>query len=103
PDAGQVVMRKGIRMEFLSQEPALQDELTIEENIFASDNDILKVIERYEKALENIDDQDEYQKAFEQMDIYNAWDFETQRSEEHTSELQSRENLVCRLLLEKKK
>src|SRR5690606_39860921 len=33
--------------------------------------------------------------------------FETQlkelRSEEHTSELQSRENLVCRLLLEKKK
>src|SRR5690606_41857958 len=31
--------------------------------------------------------------------------FETEpaRSEEHTSELQSRENLVCRLLLEKKK
>src|SRR5690606_39672980 len=27
----------------------------------------------------------------------------TVRSEEHTSELQSRENLVCRLLLEKKK
>src|SRR5690606_40729526 len=27
----------------------------------------------------------------------------TRRSEEHTSELQSRENLVCRLLLEKKK
>src|SRR5690606_40639518 len=30
--------------------------------------------------------------------IRHAW-----RSEEHTSELQSRENLVCRLLLEKKK
>src|SRR5690606_41294676 len=28
--------------------------------------------------------------------------FDQQRSEEHTSELQSRENLVCRLLLEKK-
>src|SRR5690606_7311540 len=28
---------------------------------------------------------------------------EERRSEEHTSELQSRENLVCRLLLEKKK
>src|SRR5690606_40180798 len=28
---------------------------------------------------------------------------EGSRSEEHTSELQSRENLVCRLLLEKKK
>src|SRR5690606_39873903 len=29
-------------------------------------------------------------------------EFSLQRSEEHTSELQSRENLVCRLLLEKK-
>src|SRR5436309_7425385 len=29
--------------------------------------------------------------------------FRFERSEEHTSELQSRENLVCRLLLEKKK
>src|SRR5690606_40606284 len=28
---------------------------------------------------------------------------DNRRSEEHTSELQSRENLVCRLLLEKKK
>src|SRR2546428_2935093 len=28
--------------------------------------------------------------------------FETKRSEEHTSELQSRSDLVCRLLLEKK-
>src|SRR5436309_7504537 len=28
---------------------------------------------------------------------------DVRRSEEHTSELQSRENLVCRLLLEKKK
>src|SRR5688572_26231482 len=29
--------------------------------------------------------------------------FEQERSEEHTSELQSQSNLVCRLLLEKKK
>lgn len=78
PDTGQVVIRKGIRMEFLSQEPNLQDELTVEESIFASDNEILKVIERYEKALENMDDQEEYQLAFDQMDQFNAWDFETQ-------------------------
>lgn len=77
-DAGQVVTRKGIRMEFLSQEPNLQDELTIEESIFASDNETLKVIEQYEKALENPEDQEEYQKAFEKMEAHNAWDFETQ-------------------------
>lgn len=78
PDTGQIVIRKGIRMEFLSQDPQLQDELTVEESIFASDNEILKVIERYEKALENMDDQEAYQNAFDQMDQYNAWDFETQ-------------------------
>src|SRR5699024_11682886 len=33
----------------------------------------------------------------------DTWNFASHRSEEHTSELQSRFDLVCRLLLEKKK
>ncbi len=78
PDTGNVVLRKGINMAFLSQDANLQDELTIEESIFASDNPILKVIEAYEKALENPEDSDAYQKAFDGMDQHNAWDFETQ-------------------------
>ena len=78
PDTGNIVTRKGIKMAFLSQDNQLQDELTIEESIFASDNEVLKVIERYEKALENLDDEDKYQAAFDEMDRYNAWDFETQ-------------------------
>ena len=78
PDTGQVVLRKGIRMAFLSQNNNLQEELTIEESIFASDNETLKVIEAYEKALENPDDEEAYQKAFDGMDQHNAWDFETQ-------------------------
>jgi ABC transport system ATP-binding/permease protein len=78
PDTGQVVLRKSIRMAFLSQDNKLQDELTIEESIFASDNESLKVIEAYEKALENPEDEEAYQKAFDGMDQHNAWDFETQ-------------------------
>ncbi len=78
PDSGQVVLRKGINMAFLSQDNNLQDELTIEESIFASDNATLKIIEAYEKALENPDDSEAYQKAFDGMDQHNAWDFETQ-------------------------
>jgi ATP-binding cassette subfamily F protein uup len=78
PDTGQVVLRKGIRMAFLSQDNNLQEELTIEESIFASDNETLKIIEAYEKALENPDDEEAYQKAFDGMDRHNAWDFETQ-------------------------
>src|SRR5690606_41440955 len=42
---------------------------------------------------------------FENLSIgkYTVYVKDIGRSEEHTSELQSRENLVCRLLLEKKK
>ena len=72
PDSGQVVIRKEINMAFLSQNNNLQDELTIEENIFASDNEILKVIERYEKALENTNYEEAYQRAFDDMDRHNA-------------------------------
>ena len=78
PDSGQVILRKEIKMAFLSQDHNLQDELTIEESIFASDNETLKVIEQYEKALENPEDEEAYQKAFDKMDQHNAWDFETQ-------------------------
>src|SRR5690625_6197275 len=35
--------------------------------------------------------------------VLSVGDLESMRSEEHTSELQSRGHLVCRLLLEKKK
>src|SRR2546430_7083015 len=35
--------------------------------------------------------------------LYRFWSGWRRRSEEHTSELQSQSNLVCRLLLEKKK
>lgn len=78
PDSGKVVSRNGIRISYLSQEPELDVNLTVEETIFASDNNVLKTIQQYEHALENPEDADAYQKAFEQMEIKNAWDFETQ-------------------------
>ncbi len=78
PDTGKIVVRKDIKMSFLSQNNNLQEELSIEESIFASDNPILKVLENYEKALENPEDEAKYQKAFDDMDRHNAWDFETQ-------------------------
>src|SRR2546427_2922604 len=40
---------------------------------------------------------------FESEPYLDGWRMVTKRSEEHTSELQSQSNLVCRLLLEKKK
>lgn len=77
-DAGQIAYRKGLQISYLSQQDKLDNNLTIEEAIFQSENPVLKVIESYEKALENPENEEAYQKAFELMDQYNAWDFETQ-------------------------
>ncbi len=78
PDTGQIIYRKGLRTTFLSQEPVLDQTLTIEETIFNSDNPILKVINTYHAALENPEDSNLYQTAFADMERYQAWDFETQ-------------------------
>jgi ATP-binding cassette subfamily F protein uup len=78
PDTGQVIQRKGIHIAYLSQEENFNPSLSIEETIFATENTILPIINRYEKALQNPDDSEEYQKAFELMERHNAWDFETQ-------------------------
>ncbi len=77
PDEGKVVFRKNLNVAFLSQEPNLNPNLSIEETIFSSEKPILKVIANYEKALNNPDDTEQYQKAFDAMDAAQAWDFET--------------------------
>ena len=78
PDKGQVIQRKDIQVAYLSQHQIFDKHLTIEETIFATENRILPIIEQYEKALENPEDSENYQKAFDLMDQNNAWDFETQ-------------------------
>lgn len=78
PDSGQVVFRKGIHIGFLSQNPSFNEELTVEETIFATDNPILRLIQEYEHALQHPENEMAYQKAFELMERHNAWDFETQ-------------------------
>ncbi len=75
---GKIVKRKELHIAFLSQDDIFDETLTIEETIFASDNKTLKAIQQYERALENSEDADAYQKAFDRMDALNAWDFETQ-------------------------
>lgn len=78
PDSGQVVIRNGLKVSFLSQAPNFDAHKTVEDAIFNADLPILKIISNYEKALLNPDDTEAYQAAFELMDINNAWEFELQ-------------------------
>src|SRR5690606_41752574 len=65
--------------------------------------DYLRRIENERKAFDN------QVQVHDLPEIFHYWSHKYlgpklhPRSEEHTSELQSRENIVCRLLLEKKK
>lgn len=77
PDSGEVNKRNDLRMAFLAQEPDLNPEITIEDAILASDIPTIKIIARYEKALQNMEDTEAYQKAFDAMEVAQAWDFET--------------------------
>ena len=76
-DSGKITYRKGLKTSFLAQDPELNENLTIEESIFDSDNAILNVINTYHIALQTPEDEEAYQKAFEAMERFNAWDFET--------------------------
>ena len=78
PDSGSIIYRNYIQVAYLTQNPGLDENISVEETIFASDNPILEVIKQYHSALENADDGQAYQKAFDNMDRHRAWDFETQ-------------------------
>tara|TARA_R110002073_G_scaffold205294_3_gene364992 strand:+ start:7660 stop:9552 length:1893 start_codon:yes stop_codon:yes gene_type:complete len=76
-DSGKITYRKGLKTSFLAQDPELNENLTVEESVFDSDNAILNVINTYHIALQTPEDEEAYQKAFEAMERFNAWDFET--------------------------
>src|SRR5690606_42148331 len=61
-----------------------------------------RVRELFAQSGVHIPTQDDWRALAASVKEHGLYNQNLQRSEEHTSELQSRENLVCRLLLEKK-
>ena len=86
-DSGTVVLRDGIKVGFLEQEPALDENLTINELIREGNSEILSVIRDYEQALEaqtedyNDDTHKAFELASERMDRTDAWDYERRLKE----------------------
>src|SRR2546427_7721038 len=59
--------------------------------------------EMFEQVQRRLAELDDLRKRLDEVEEMQRRLGEVERSEEHTSELQSQSNLVCRLLLEKKK
>ena len=81
PDSGIVAFNNDIEVGFLEQEPSLNLSNSIIEEVFQANNPKLKAILQYEKALQNMDDTDAFNKALESMDQLQAWDAEAKAKE----------------------
>lgn len=76
PDSGKVVFRKGLRVAYLEQEPHLNPNLSVAETLYASENEMVQIVGRYEAALLSPENETAYQRAFEAMERAGAWDLE---------------------------
>ncbi|MBO5819494.1 MAG: ABC-F family ATP-binding cassette domain-containing protein [Bacteroidales bacterium] len=79
-DSGSVVYRNGLRVSYLPQEPKYQAHQTVMQTCFASDNEVVKTIARYEAKLQKMgeDSMDaEMEELLHLMDYHKAWDYES--------------------------
>lgn len=76
PDTGSVVIRKGIKIGYLEQQPSFDPAMKVADVIYGGDSPQLKAIARYERAVHDKDYSADFQAAYEQMDALGAWDYE---------------------------
>jgi len=84
-DSGSINMPRGMRIEYLPQNPEFDSEATVLEQVFKGDLPAMKVIREYESILEDISKkpeepafQDRLIKLSAKMDSLNAWELESQ-------------------------
>jgi ABC transport system ATP-binding/permease protein len=75
PDSGKVILRNGLTLGYLEQDPYLNPALTVMEEVFESSNHTIQTIKEYEEACQS-HDQSRLDKAIHAMDHIKAWDFE---------------------------
>src|SRR6266853_2071782 len=83
-------------------QPTAEEQRQIQDKMAALSSHVKALAAKHVDA-DLLADVDVYRKAAEWILRYPEEFYAKPRSEEHTSELQSQSNLVCRLLLEKKK
>ena len=81
-DSGEVSIREGIKLGYLTQQPNVAGHLTVKEIIFNKDNKIATVVSQYEEAIHDPHvSPDKMQHLLEQMEELNAWDYDAKVQE----------------------
>ena len=84
PETGKVTLRNGIRIGYLEQEPIFNEKETINELLYSSNADVVKIIREYESALEmqtndyNDTTAERFEKASLEMEKANGWNFDNE-------------------------
>jgi ATP-binding cassette subfamily F protein uup len=84
PGTGKVTVRNGIRIGYLEQEPIFNEKYTINELLYNSNAEVVKIIREYESALEmqtndyNDITAERFEKASINMEKANAWNFDNE-------------------------
>ena len=73
PEAGKIWMHKEVTVIFFEQNPSLEEDKTVAENIFFHDHPVMKAIQQYEFAVAT-DHAEELEQAISKMDELQAWD-----------------------------
>lgn len=76
-DSGQLSYKNDLKIAFLKQSPQFEPDLSVIDACLLSDNDIVKAISNYEKALLQPDNKELLTQALSDMDAKQAWDYET--------------------------
>jgi ATP-binding cassette subfamily F protein uup len=79
-DSGRVVFRNDIRVDYLQQAENFNPERTIIEEVLSADTQEIKAIKMYQRALENMDDHDAFERATDLMNNTGAWDYDVKIS-----------------------
>ena len=84
PGTGKVTLRNGIRIGYLEQEPVFNEKFTINELLYNSNAEVVKIIREYESALEmqtndyNDTTAERFEKASLEMEKANGWNFDNE-------------------------
>ncbi len=76
-----ILLRKDIRIGWLEQEPTFNPHIDVLTAALDPANPLVRVVQRYERALAHPDNADELQEAMAQMDLHQAWSFEARVKE----------------------
>ena len=77
PDTGTVIFRNDVSLGFLEQDPELNPENYVFEEVFNTENPTLKLIKAYEQAVKD-NDTSILEELIPQMDALQAWDYDSQ-------------------------